>query len=235
MNGMTLSAPPKQLSFVGQLNPFPAKKVIRNTAVIAGYIPVGSFTAGLTGFFSVYGNSAFEPFSTTSKPDSATGLITEVNGSDTEAMFGFSQINSIWNYARVLKSRLRVTALPTNIIDNFTIVMFALPFAAASSLPLSYAGARGQVGFREALCCSGQPIRDNTIECQTDAWIPVGLSRAQYMDQPPVVTAGVPGSTLLWFWVVQYFTNDGMVNSGTIPFRIEYAVETEYSGNALHI
>jgi len=221
-----------KLSFGGELINIAPKKLLRTTVGMAGFIPALALPSSTTGFFAVQGSAYYQPFSTSNKPDSVTGYITEVNGSDTIVNNGTTLYAQMYRYARTLQSRIRVTCLPSGVEDQVIMSVYAMSYATytTSTPPLSYTQARSQLGYREAFCHTGTSTSDCTVECELPSWTPMGLTEAQYRDQPPLaVTAGVTAE-LTWYWVVQYFLANGKTNSATIPFRIELAFNTEFSG-----
>jgi hypothetical protein len=217
------------LSFTQALPVFPQRRFMRQTAGIVGNIPAATLPAGVTGWFAVNGNSAYEPFSTTAKPDSATGYITEVQGSDSETAAGFGIMSQVYKYARVHNSRLRVSCVPSSSTDQTILACFAITaqhFSSASP-PYSYPVARAQYGYREAVCYPGNILKMNTVESTTHCAAVLGQTKSEWMCQPPVVINSAPVESNNWYWIVQYFAADGLVSANPICFRIELAQEVE--------
>jgi len=204
---------------------------MRTSNAIVGAIATSNLTVGVTGFFTVT-NSCSEPFNTSSKPDSATGFISEVNGSDTNGVNGYSLMVQMYRFARVEKSRLRVSCVPSTAGDQIVLCIFAIPEVSIAGLPFSYRNARAMPFFKEALCYVGNRLPENTVDAEARSHDVLGLTQAQYDDQPmPPFAAGsaeVPFNQ--WLWVVQYFTTDGAANSNQISFRIEYAADQLLTG-----
>lgn len=231
--GIKLLSPSAGLSFTNDLIVLPPEQRVRQSTCMGGYIPASTITAGVTGVGSVFGNTAFQPFESTPKFGTATSFMTEVNGGDTNTLAGYSSFTSMYNSCRTLKSRIRVSCVPSTAGDQVILCVFAASAAdiTALSLPCSYTYARAQLGFREAFCYVGNRLQENTVEVEMESHRVLGLTKAQYLDQPPTVTitSAPPASTLDWRWVVQYFTADGLLNSNTLAFRIEVAYDNLYS------
>jgi len=221
------------LTFNREILVLPPERHFRQVTGFIGVIPASTLPAGVTGYFTVFGNTVFQPFESIPKADSATGYITETNGGDTNTLSGYTQIVSQYAYGRTMRSRIRVSCLPSATGDQVMLVVFAASAADVTSLslPCSYTYARAQIGFREAVCTSNSFAAKNVVECEISSTRPLGLTKTQYLDQPPnAVTSAPPASTLDWRWVVQYFLMDGATNANTIPFKVEVAYDNLYSG-----
>jgi len=227
----SVQAERRGLSLTGTLLTMPLRKRFTVTNCIVGAIGTGIQTAGVTGFFTVT-NSVSEPFNTTAKPDSATGFIAETNGSDTAGVNGYSLLVQMYRFARVERSRLRVTCVPSTAGDQTVLCIFAIPQASAAGLPFSYRNARAQPFFKETMCYVGNRLQENTVDSSAKSCDVLGLSHAQYDDQPmPTFAAGSAEVVAnQWVWVVQYFIADGTTNGNSIAFRIEYAADQLVTG-----
>jgi hypothetical protein len=219
-----------KLSFTSEQINLSPKKMLRQSYGMVGTIPAASLPASTTGFFGIFGNSAYLPFQTSIKPDSATGFITEVNGSDSLTSNGYTITAQQYSYARVNRSRLRVSCIPSSSADQVLLCCFAVSSISASASPYSYTQAKAQLGFHEAVCYAGNYLDGNTIECEMRSHRVLGLTEAQWRDQPPVTVTASEPVPLQWYWIVQYFTMGGLTNLNVIQFKIEVASETEFSG-----
>jgi len=231
--GIKLLSPSAGLSFTNDTLVLPMEQRLRQTVAYIATLPSATLTAGVTGVGTVFGNSAYQPFESTPKFDSATGFLTPVNGSDTLALPGYATFLPLYNSARTTRSRIRVSCVPGSSGDQMILCVFAASAAdvAALTLPCSLDFARQQKGFREAFCYVGNRLKENTVECQMNSHEVLGLTQQQYMDQPPtvVISTAPPATTVDWRWVVQYFTGDGALNAANIVFRIEVAYDNLYS------
>jgi hypothetical protein len=216
------AVPAKSLSFIGTLTAMPKRKFVVLTNTMLGYIPTSSLTSGLTGCFIV-SNSPYQPFNTGFKPDSATGVITETNGSDTSTSNGYSLLVQMYRYARVVRTRIRVTASPSSVVDQVLLSTFVSP--AGLVPPISYTQSRAQHSFKEAFCITGQPVSQSTVNCSIKSWDALGMTQGEWMAVPPVSWTSNP--TYPYYHFVQYSMVDGNANSNSIAFRIEFACEVE--------
>jgi hypothetical protein len=216
------AVPARSLAFTGTLTAMPKRKFVTLTNTMLGYIPTGSLTAGLTGCFIVQ-NTAYQPFNTGYKPDSATGVITETNGSDTTTSNGYSLLVQMYRYARVVRTRIRVTATPSTGGDQLLLSTFVSP--AGLVPPISYTQSRAQHSYKEAFCLTGQPVSLSTVNCSVNSWDVLGMTQGEWMASAPGTWSSSP--SLVYYHFVQYCTVDGNANANTIAFRIEFACEVE--------
>lgn len=211
------------LSLTRSLCTIPAQKRITTSACIVGNIPASTLTAGVTGFFYTI-NSPYQPFNTAAKPDSATGFITEVNGSDTENPNGYTLFAQMYSFAKVLRARLRVTCVPSSAGDQVMLCAYTLP--SNVSPPLSFTRSRAQAHYKENVCYVGNRADMNTVDIACSSAAAMGMTETQFRDQQPVAFATnslAPNTT--WNFVVQYFMMDGALNGSAVTFRIEMVQE----------
>jgi hypothetical protein len=221
MRQSTVAAvPTRSLAFTGTLTAMPKRKFVILTNVMLGYITIGGLGTSTTGCFIV-GNSPYQPFNTGFKPDSSTGAIVVTNGSDTATSNGYSLLVQMYRYARVVRSRIRVTASPSTSGDQLLLSTFVAP--AGLVPPISYIQSRAQHSFKEAFCTTGQPVSQSTVDCSVNSWNVLGMTEGEWMASPPVAWTVAPS----YYHFVQYCTVDGGTNTNSIPFRIEFACEVE--------
>lgn len=220
-----------QLSFVREVPTIPPLRKVMMTASMVGVIPASTLTAATTGYFIVFGNTGYQPFNTMYKPDSATGFVTEVNGSDTITANGESLYAQMYAFARSIRTGIRVSVVPSSGGDQVVLSVFATAAATLPSLPVSYSYSKSKLAFKEALCYQGNRLVDNTVTVFQDSARLLGMDKRQWKDLPPIpVTTAPTGTQADWYYVVQYFMADGALNTNTIPIRIEWCSEVEFYG-----
>jgi hypothetical protein len=223
MRQSTVAAvPSRSLAFTGTLTAMPKRKFVTLTNTMLGYITIGGLGTSVTGCFIV-ANSPYQPFNTGFKPDSSTGAIVETNGSDTSTSNGYSLLVQMYRYARVVRTRIRVTATPSSSGDQLLLSTFVSP--AGLVPPLSYTQSRAQHSYKEAFCTTGQPVSQSTVDCSVKSWDVLGMTEGEWMSTQPV--AWTLGASPSYYHFVQYCTVDGGTNTNSIPFRIEFACEVE--------
>lgn len=191
---------------------------------LQGYIPAA---AAATGNAIVFGNTAYEPFAT-STPVTTGWPLNLTDASSTTGTFpGWSFYAAGYNRFRVRSSRLRVTAVSGVTGDSFNVWMFPVTLDAAGT-SVTYMQSVGQPGCQSAMVTAG--MRPVSLTSSVAPWDVLGKSLQQYMDDPN--TAGLTASGVVntegsTAWILSYATMDGGVTVGQLyfTFEIEYNVD----------
>jgi len=190
-----------------------------------------AFGAGVTNYFVVDCNSTYLPFTSGVNWSAATnGSATGVGGSAiTQALPGNSYLSGLYKTYRVLKSSIRVSAMPESAGDALIIQIFAYNASSSLSLPLNMAQCATQLANKMKVCAVGTAAKFNTVASTVMCHDVLGMSRAEYESQPPTATGSATGAPIACYWAVQACTADGLASGvNGIPMMIDLAIDVEW-------
>jgi hypothetical protein len=189
-----------------------------------GYVPT---TTSNGTYFTVYGNSAYLPFST-SQPVTTTGLVTASGGSSIAiAPPGYTTLSALYGAYKILQSRIRVRFGPSSLVDETTVTLY--PVAANDGNPaLQPFSAASQPFARMRMAVAGASISQQTVTQVMKSNLALGLTRAQYDALPYTDFGSGPDSNATaWFWAVGWHLLTTSTNAAPIAVSVTLDFEID--------
>lgn len=179
-------------------------------------------------YFSVYGNSLYQPFSTASSI-STSGLIQATGGSGaTQAYVGTNALDSVYGAYKILRNKLTFRCLPTSSGDQTTITAYPVQ-AESGSISLTPYNASIQPNAKSIICTGYAPVRQQQIVIDMYSHVALGLTKQQYDDLPVTLTGSIPAVNQTWEFACQWSEVDNSSNASTICFTVELEATVEMS------
>lgn len=209
----------------------PRKYEVTCVCTLSGWIPGGSSTAAAGNYVSVCPNSFYTPFSTTNNFTAAPGATYAFHGtltqgdSITDPFMGSSTLSSMyWNY-KALRYKLTAKTVVTNSADVMTAVLF--PVGSNEEIPSTSAGSTNlhvlaaQPGAAVKLVT---PNRPQTLVIEQEVHELLGLTRTEWMGQPPNRVGATPAYPGYAGFFLQQM--NGANNSAAIP--VDFILEATF-------
>jgi hypothetical protein len=193
---------------------------------VQGYLAVG---AAATGSAIVYGNSFFEPFTTTTPLTTGWSSFNVTDGSSMTGSFNnASWFTAIFETYRIHSCELSVTSVCGAAGDSINLWFFPAGIAAISAAPTTYQKALGLPGVKKALITAGmRPIK---LTSSVKPFQLLGMTKVEYNTNTGTaagVTSAPTGAEQVG-WQVDYATLDGAVTTGQVYFDFDIEIEIEF-------
>jgi len=218
---MTLHNPtPRSLGWV-----FPPRYI---TTIRTFYQGKVSASASSGSYFSIYGNSLYQPFST-ANTIATSGLIAPTGGSGTtQAYVGTNVLDSVYGAYKILRNKLTFRCLPTSLGDQTTITAYPVQ-AESGSISLTPYNASIQPMAKSIICTASGLARLQQIVIDVPSHVALGLTRQQYDDLPVTLTGSLPVVNQTWEFACQWSEVDNAANASIVCFTVELEATVEMS------
>lgn len=218
---MTLHNPtPRSLGWV-----FPPRYITNVRTLYQGKVIANASTGS---YFSIYGNSLYQPFSTASTIYTS-GLILSTGGSGvTQAYVGTNVLDSVYGAYKILRNKLTFRCLPTSSGDQTTITAYPVQAESGSISMLPY-NASAQPHAKSIICTGYAAARAQQIVIDMPSHVALGLTKRQYDDLPVTLTGSIPSVNQSWEFACQWSEVDNSTNASVICFTVELEATVEMS------
>lgn len=229
---------------------FPDKIRTVLTTAFQGYWAVGAMTAAAGNYFSVNVNSILTPFANgtyqfTTGTGTATfasnGTMIQGNVITVPPMGYTSTIGGLYQRYRVYRYRLEITLFPQTASDSTRLIVLPLgneEIVSASAANVNTRVLEEQPYAMAKTCLSGvtagggAPGGSNTIITYGSPWKDLGLTYAQYSDQPTTNINAAPTANLQdWVGIFAQQLN-GANNTGVVTIGVKLQQYVELYGLA---
>lgn len=189
---------------------------------------VGYNNSTTTPAFSIYANSLYQPFNTAS-PITTTGLITATSASSiTQNPIGYQSMSTLYNYYRVLRSKITVYLMPTA-SKNWNVTVYPSAFSAGTGVGTFNVNSCQRYAKWKTMNPYGDH-RGNEIVNSIASHEFLGMTLEQFIDQPPIAFGSAPTGVTDWFWIIDPdLQGSGTIVSGDFSIVIQLDLTVELS------
>lgn len=208
---------------------------------LSWYVPAGSMVYSTGNYFNIQVNSFYQPFNTTYPVTAAAagpgggGTLVQ-GGALTNNPMGWAELAAIWQFYKVMKYRIEITAYISSTADSFKLVLIPLggteiPSASAGNINLRVLDAQPQT--RSTVVEFGTGASDNTVAMESAVYKDLGVSREQYISGNQIPVGTSPSATNTWqtdYIGVFMQQLNGANNSGIITFSAKLIQDVRFEG-----
>jgi len=211
--------------------PLPTSYVCTMRCTQTGSIPVGTIWTNGGAFFTVLANG-YVPFTTAAlmtaavNPGPAVALSNTSNLASNLA--GYNEFARLYANYRIVKSKFKITLYPANANDVIQMCVSCVPGTSLQTTFLSPEAVQGQNGIIQRVI-QFSDNKDHTITSTNLPWNVLGLTKAQYDDQPPVQSGSQPSGTVDYNYIINLFNLVSTTLAGNVGISCELEADVELS------
>lgn len=209
--------------------PMRSHMIVKNKQIITVATSfVGYNNSTTSPAFSIYANSLYQPFNTAS-PITTTGLITGTSGSAiTQNPIGYSSFANLYNYYRVVKSKITVYLMP-QASKNWNLTVYPSAFSAGTGVGTFNVNSCQRYAKWKTMNPYGDHKGNEVVQSLASHEF-LGMTIEQFMDQPPIAFGSTPSGVTDWFWIVEPdLQGSGTIVSGDYSIVVQLDLTVELS------